>query len=212
MSQRAAIAKVKIAAKELLLDDDTYRAMLTRITGRSSAALCNEAQLGLVLDEMKAKGWKPRVVQGGRKGPRAPGAGKAQPAQSPMARKARAMWISLHQLGAVRDPRESALEAFGRRQLGVDKLVWADEGQAYRLIEALKAMADRAGWAQALVDLPPNTDPIKLLKVRLIRAQTNRLGHPRQAADYMRWNHADLDHVIRDQARQIHALPDMARG
>ena len=63
MSQRAAIAKVKIAAKELCLDDDTYRAMLTRITGRSSAAHCNEAQLGLVLDEMKAKGWKPRVVQ-----------------------------------------------------------------------------------------------------------------------------------------------------
>lgn len=208
MSQRAAIAKVKIAAKELCLDDDTYRAMLTRITGRSSAAHCNEAQLGLVLDEMKAKGWKPRVVQGGRKGPRA----KAQPAQSPMARKARAMWISLHQLGAVRDPRESALEAFGRRQLGVDKLVWADEGHAYRLIEALKAMAERAGWAQALVDLPPGTDPIKLLKVRLIRAQTSRLGRMRQCADYMRWSHAELDDVIRDQALQIHALPDMARG
>lgn len=162
MSQRAAIAKVKIAAKELRLDDDTYRAMLTRITGRSSAAHCNEAQLGLVLNEMKAKGWKPRVVQGGRKGPRT----KAQPAQSPMARKARAMWISLHQLGAVRDPRESALEAFGRRQLGVDKLVWADEGQAYRLIEALKAMADRAGWSQDL-SLIPAAQHVAVLKARL---------------------------------------------
>ena len=36
-------------------------------------------------DEMKAKGWRPKVVQGGRRGPSA----KARPAQSPMAKKAR---------------------------------------------------------------------------------------------------------------------------
>jgi phage gp16-like protein len=162
MSQRAAIAKVKIAAKELRLDDETYRAMLKRITGQSSAAHCDEVQLGRVLDEMKAKGWKPKVVQGGRRGPSA----KARPAQSPMAKKARALWISLHQLGTVRDPRESALEAFGRRQLGVDKLVWADEGQAYRLIEALKAMAERAGWSQDLTGVPA-AQHVAVLKARL---------------------------------------------
>ncbi|WEK38661.1 MAG: regulatory protein GemA [Candidatus Brevundimonas colombiensis] len=169
MSPRAAIAKVKIAAKELGLDDDTYRAMLARITGQSSAAHCSEAQLARVLDEMKAKGWKPRIVQGGRKGPRS----KVQPAQSRMAKKARAMWISLHQLGAVRDPRESALEAFGRRQLGVDKLVWADEGQAYRLIEALKAMAERAGWGQDLY-LVPRDQHVAVLKARLEAALAAR--------------------------------------
>lgn len=150
--RRAMIGKVKIAQKELQLDDGAYRAMLHRITGETSAADCTVQQLGLVLDEMKAKGWTPKFVsRDDKQAPRAK-AGMAptsrRPAQSPMAKKARAMWISLHQLGVVRDPSEAALESFGRRQLGVDRLQWADEGQAFRLIEALKAMAERAGWSQ----------------------------------------------------------------
>lgn len=148
--RRAAVTKVQIARKELGLDDDTYRAMLERITGRASSADCTDAQLGLVLDEMKAKGWKPRVVQGGRSGPRR----KPGPAAHPVARKARALWISLHQLGVVRDPSEAALEAFGRRQLGVERLRWAVPSEANGLIEALKAMADRAGWSQDLTGVP----------------------------------------------------------
>ncbi|MFX8708345.1 regulatory protein GemA, partial [Acinetobacter baumannii] len=66
----------------------------------------------------------------------------------PMARKARALWISLHKLGVVHNPSEQALEAFAKRQLGCEKLVWARQSDAYRLIEALKSMAERAGWRQ----------------------------------------------------------------
>ena len=43
--RRAMIGKVKIAQKELGLDEDTYRALLSRVVGRSSAADCTEAQL-----------------------------------------------------------------------------------------------------------------------------------------------------------------------
>src|SRR3546814_16890334 len=53
-------------------------------------------------------------------------------------------------LGVVRDPSESALEAFAARQLNVEQLQWADQGRVYKLIEALKAMAERAGWSQNL--------------------------------------------------------------
>lgn len=150
---RAALAKVHIAKKELGLDDGAYRAMLERITGRSSAKDCTEADLGRVLDELKAKGWKPRlkVVASG------PGAAgrRAALASSPVAKKARAMWISLHQLGAVRDPSEKALESFGRRQLGVEKLQWANQSHGFRLIEALKAMAEREGWSQDVAGVDP---------------------------------------------------------
>ena len=76
--------------------------------------------------------------------------------------------VSLHQLGVVRDPSEGALESFGRRQLGVDRLQWADEGQAYRLIEALKAMAERAGWDQNTAGLEP-AEAVAVLKDRLER-------------------------------------------
>lgn len=200
MTRRAAVVKVQIARKELRLDEAAYRAMLERLTGRTSSADCTDAQLGLVLDEFKAKGWKPRVVAGGR-------TGKAPPrtaAQSPVAKKARAMWISLHQLGVVRDPSEKALEAFGRRQLGVERLQWASQSHGALLIEALKAMAERAGWSQS-VEGWLGTDPVKVIKANLIRAQTARLGQPRQLAMYGKWSHAELDALIRQQAEQIHA-------
>lgn len=166
MTRRAAVVKVQIARKELGLDEDTYRAMLERITGRTSSAACTDDQLGAVLDEMKAKGWKPRVVAGGRSGR---SARRPAPAASPVARKARALWISLHQLGVVRDPSEAALERFAARQLGVERLVWASASHGYRLIEALKAMAQRAGWNQATVGLADPEAIERELKARLDR-------------------------------------------
>ncbi len=88
------------------------------------------------------------------------------------------MWISLHQLGVVRDPSEAALERFGARQLGVERLAWAGGSEGYRLIEALKAMAQRAGWDQAT---PGLSDPQEIegeLKARLDRliAERGRAG------------------------------------
>lgn len=183
MTRRAAVVKVQIARKELRLDDAAYRAMLERLTGRTSSADCTDAQLGRVLDEMKAKGWKPRVVAGGkpyggRKGtvviddPAAPHR-RPQPASSPVAKKARALWISLHQLGEVDDPSEAALEAFARRQLKIDRLHWVKPDHAYRLIEALKAWATRAGWDQDVAGLT-SSEATALLKLRLDAAIASR--------------------------------------
>ena len=86
---------------------------------------------------MKAKGFRPTVNGSGGK-----------PAQHPVAGKARALWISLYQLGAVQNPSEAALEAFAKRQTGCDKLVWMKQSEGYRLVEALKSWAVREGWQQ----------------------------------------------------------------
>lgn len=171
MGRRAAVVKVQIARKELGLDEVTYRALLERLTGRTSSADCTDAQLGRVLDELKAKGWKPRVIDGGRRA----GPSPRTAAQNPVARKARAMWISLHQLGAVRDPSETALEAFGRRQLGVERLQWANQSHGYRLIEALKAMAERTGWSQDVTGYPAEAQ-MAVLKARLDALLAARAG------------------------------------
>ena len=53
---RPLIAKVKIGQKQLGLDEATYRAMLFEITGKESAALCNQVQLARVIDHMASKG------------------------------------------------------------------------------------------------------------------------------------------------------------
>lgn len=160
------LAKIHIARKELRLDDGTYRAILERLTGRTSSAECTDAQLDRVLDEFKAKGWTPTVVAGSALA--SPTAGDRRPrrADHPAAGKARALWISLHRLAVIRDPSEAGLEAFARRQLKVDRLQWADQGQVYKLIEALKAMAERAGWSQEVAGVAPDQHG-RVLRARL---------------------------------------------
>ncbi|MFN7400337.1 MAG: regulatory protein GemA [Sandaracinobacter sp.] len=175
--RRAMLAKVHLARKELGLAEADYRAVLYRVTRQDSAAALSDAELEAVIGEFKRLGWQQRpraefaanggksksVPSSGSEPGRPAGRSVGRPADHPAARKARSLWISLAQLGVVRDSRESALEAFARRQLGVDRLQWADQAQVYKLTEALKAMAERAGWSQQ-----GNPDAAELVK-RLIR-------------------------------------------
>ncbi|MEW5687212.1 MAG: regulatory protein GemA [Pseudomonadota bacterium] len=167
--RRAMLAKVHLGAKELGLDDDARRDVMARVTGgKRSSAECTDAQLDLVLTEFRRLGWAPRSKAAGD---------RPRPAASPFAGKAKAMWTSLWNLGAVRSADARALEAFGRRQLGVDRLAWADQSQGYRLIEALKAMAEREGWSQDVAGLKPERR-IWSLKARLVQRQAELLGQP----------------------------------
>jgi phage gp16-like protein len=133
--RRVMIAKINIGWKQLRMDEADYRAALAEVTGHASLKACSEAQLARMLDWLASKGFRPVQANGA--------------ATHPMARKARALWISLYHLGAVDNPSEQALEAFAKRQLKCEKLVWADQRQSYQLIEALKAWAVRAGWPEA---------------------------------------------------------------
>jgi len=177
-NRRAMLAKVHLAAKELGLDDDARRDVIERVTGHRSSADCSDAQLDQLVAEFRRLGFKPRPATG------APQTGAAfrrpavpKPATSPIAMKARAMWKSLDNLGAVRNGSEAALEAFAKRQLHVDRLQWADQSQGYRLIEALKAMAEREGWSQDLAGVKPERQ-VAALKARLVQRQAELLGRP----------------------------------
>ncbi len=142
--RRVLLAKVHIARKDMGLDEDTYRGVLSTVApGISSAGECTEAQLDAVLAHFRTRGWHP-APRAGKRAPRA--------ADHPSARKARTMWISLHHLNVVRSAAEAALEAFAARQLGCEKMQWANQSDCYRLIEALKSMAERAGWSQRSAD------------------------------------------------------------
>lgn len=138
--RRAMTAKIHIAKKQLQLDEDDYRQILLDESGRTSSGDCTEAELERVLKRFEALGFKPL--------PKVGATGASRPAQHPVARKARALWISLYHLGAVDSPSEKALESFAKRQLKCERLVWANQSQGYKLIEALKAMALRHGWPQ----------------------------------------------------------------
>lgn len=222
MTRRAAVVKVQIARRDLGLAEDDYRSILERLTGRTSSADCSDAELGRVLDEFKAKGWKPKVVAGGRRSPADQAAIAKKPYRSrhaaadhPAAKKARALWLSLWNLGEVRDPSEAALEAFARRQLKVERLQWADQGMTYKLIEALKAMAERAGWSQQL-DRTHAGQEIEVLKRRLLLAQVRRLRTGPLSAEQLAdlrgvvFQGGDLDAAIADRGKLIRAAAGAA--
>ena len=161
--RRSMLAKVHIAKQQLGLCDDDYVAVLLRETSRTSAGDCTQQELEKVLRAFEARGFSAKARRAGPK-----------PADHPAARKARAMWISLGLLGAIADPSEKALEAFGRRQLKCDKLQWANQALVYRLVEALKAIAERHGWRQSSEGLPRNAVAINL-KRRLCEALLGKL-------------------------------------
>ncbi|MDF7776896.1 regulatory protein GemA [Sphingomonas sp. AOB5] len=160
--RRSLIAKIHVAKKEIGLIDSDYRQILINVAKVSSSNLASNDKLVAVIEHFKSRGWKEAAPKGKR--------GKGTPASFPGALKARAMWISLHQLGVIDDSSDAALDAFACRQLGCTRFQWAKQAEIYKLVEALKAMAGRAGWDQSTKGLDPAAVPI-VLRRRLVDRQ-----------------------------------------
>ncbi|NSZ08250.1 regulatory protein GemA [Agrobacterium tumefaciens] len=139
------IAAIKIEQKKLGLDDDTYRAKLHILTGKTSTKDMTEAERQKVLVSLRGSVARPAPVrQDGRDGKRKL-SGKYVP-------KMRALWIACYNLGVIEDRRDSALEAFamGRQLPNISDMRFvhtASDGAS--VVEALKRMLARAGvtWA-----------------------------------------------------------------
>lgn len=136
-------AIINIAKGQLGLDEDTYRALLERITGVASLRAMNERQKLAVIDELKRLGFK--VQSGGRKLPQS---------FKPWVRLIHALWSSCVRLGVIEDGSRAALRAFCKRFVahGYDHVVVDPDlltyDQASPIIEALKKMEAR-GKAKA---------------------------------------------------------------
>lgn len=107
------IKLVHVAKRELGLDEPTYRAILFAQGGNESLSAMSIEGMNQVIDYFKAQGFKLRKAAGDRK-----------QAMGPDAKKVRALWLFLHELGAVRDPSEAALTAYVQRIAGVDDVEW----------------------------------------------------------------------------------------
>ncbi|MBI1214531.1 MAG: DUF1018 domain-containing protein [Alphaproteobacteria bacterium] len=124
--------------------EDSYRAMLQRITGRSSCSAMTLKQLEDVVAEFKRLGFKPKPPKR---------AGQRKQADGAQATMIRALWLDLHNLGAVADPSEEALNAFVKRSCKVPALQWIDPYQADRVIKALRGWLERIGFAAPDADM-----------------------------------------------------------
>lgn len=175
---RGLIGKVHVAKAQLALTEDSYRAILERITGKASSAACSVVELEAVLAEFQRLGWMPKKTAPKRAGTRPLADGEA-------VRKIRALWLACYHLGVVRDPAEAALAGFvqrvsGGKGKGVAALQWLRADGALKAIEALKAMAARpvaqggGGVDWAAYDTPDGK--VAHPRRRVVEAQGRILG------------------------------------
>jgi phage gp16-like protein len=132
--RRKMIAKIHLAKKQLALAEDSYRAILERITGMDSAAKMRVDQLDAVLREFARLGWRAKPA--------------AKRSAQPQIRMIHAVWADICRLQGRGD--EAALRAFVRRQTktedhpeGVDSAEFLTAAMANRVLEGLKAWRAR---------------------------------------------------------------------
>jgi phage gp16-like protein len=136
-SRAAKIRMIQVAKRQLGLDEDTYRAAIAlAVPGKTSSSDCTVGQLDRIIDHLKKKGFKPKKPAGAPPRPE-----RRTLDTSVEASKARAVWLLLVEIGVVRDASEAALNAYVKRQAGVDDLSWVKNMEP--VIEGLKAWAAR---------------------------------------------------------------------
>lgn len=134
----ALIKLVHVGCRELGIDAETRREMQEQLTGKASLSDMTDAEITLVVDNLKQRGFK---VKGGRR----------KAASRADLRLIHVLWAKLGEAGALADPSRSGLNAFVRKQLekagGVapaDVDMLREHYQIDDIIQALKAWARRA--------------------------------------------------------------------
>ncbi|MDH1792911.1 regulatory protein GemA [Stenotrophomonas sp. GD03819] len=127
--RRAQIAKIKVAQKELGMDEASYRALLQRVTGKQSSTQMSPSERDAVLAELTRLGWKAKP---GKPHPDRP----KNTDQVPMLRKVEAL------LASAKRPWNYA-HAMSVRMFQVDRLEFLKHDQLHSLIAALQIDCNR---------------------------------------------------------------------
>lgn len=128
------IGWIKAGQKALDLDDDTYRALLQRMTGYRSAKELNASERKAVLDEMERLGYTAPNRTTRKRWP-------GEPAESefdrrPMLRKVRAL--------LTQEKRQwDYAHALANKMFSVARVEWLGDDQLHKLVSALQIDANR---------------------------------------------------------------------
>ena len=133
------IAAIHVLKSQLRLSDDDYRALLANLTGKTSSKDCTLAQRNQVRKHMEHLAERMGVARPRRADQQR---GYAQRAR-PLERKVWALWYALGRAGKLDSPTPAALQAWVRRQWGVDHVRFCSDEQLHSLIESLKLWGGR---------------------------------------------------------------------
>ena len=173
MIGRATTAAIHVAKKQLALEDDSYRDLLQRVAGVRSARDLDETGARKVMTEFERLGFVNQVktVRGGRD-------------LRPLARKARALWISLHNLDEIDNADDRALAAFAQRITGKKAMRFCDTNDLNRVVEGLKSWGLRVGWSDQLA-----------LGLVIFQLKRLRVGHADEVLDVNMLAPGDLNRL-----------------
>ena len=137
------IAAIHTLKGKLGLSDDDYRALLVNLTGKNSSKALGAKEQARVRDHMQALGERLGVLVPTRRRSFA----QNRAAASPRERKVWALWNQLHRDGMIQNHSAPALNAWVKRQVGVDALRFCNTAQLDSCIEGLKVMHARGSAA-----------------------------------------------------------------
>lgn len=123
-------ARIHIGQTALGMDDDTYRAFLQRLTGKTSSKDMTTAQRALVLAEMTHLG-------------------AFKDARRPLTRQQRAClgkWYELRRCGIVQSKDKSSFNRYIKRYFGKNNLADLSDGETNKLYNMLE------GWLQGATE------------------------------------------------------------
>jgi phage gp16-like protein len=127
------LSKIHIAKKDLGLDDETYRALLGRVSGVRSAKDLSPRQIGAVLAELERLGWSSTTAtKPGRKAP------------SPAVDREKLVGKIEAFLAEAKRPWEYA-DGMASRMFKVERVEWLDPAQLQKMVAALTYDARRHG-------------------------------------------------------------------
>lgn len=133
--RRIQIGRIKMGQKALGMDDETYRALLQRVTGKSSSTQMTPAERNQVLGELARLGFKRAETADRRR--RYPGKPRNL-REVPLLRKCEAL------LADSKRPWSYA-HSMARRMFKVNRVEWLKPDQLHKLVAALQVDASRRG-------------------------------------------------------------------
>lgn len=133
------LAAIHVLKGKLRMRDEDYRALLNHLTGHTSSKDCTPDQQRRVRAHLQKLAEAHGVASPARRADFE--ARKAE--ASPRERKVWALWNQLHRDGRIANASGQALNAWVKRQAGVDALRFCTGAQLDALIEALKRWEQR---------------------------------------------------------------------
>ena len=129
-TKKILMAKIHIAKKDLGLDDDTYRDVLWRVTGKRSCKDMTIAQLQDVVKDMEKSGFKPKSAPKHGKKPSV--VGKREPLMGKIHAMLTDMGLHWNYAHGMADS-----------MFKIKRLQWLNDSQLYKLTQALSVHQKR---------------------------------------------------------------------